>query len=70
MCMSSPNIPPPPPVEPLPAPTVDPAVAVTAARNDQQNRARSAAGSASTIATSPLGDTTQANTTQKKLIGQ
>lgn len=55
------------PAAPPPLPTpVDPAV--KQARNDQKNRAI-IAGANSTTATSAMGDTSQANTGYKTLMG-
>ncbi len=70
MCMSTPKAPTPPPPPPPPpaAPTVD-EVQVTEARDRERRRIRSAEGQKSTMLTSALGDTSQAPTVQKVLLG-
>lgn len=66
MCFApSPPKPPPPPAPP--AKDADPNV--LQARTDQQRRARASQGYGSTIATSPMGDTSSASTAGKVLLG-
>lgn len=70
MCFmsSTPDTPPIPSTVPDPASDVDPGV--KAARKSAQSKARGAAGYTSTILTGAMGDTSQANTTGKALLGQ
>lgn len=62
-----PPLPAPPPPPPTPTPA-DPAVSQAA--SDAMNRAKAAAGYASTILTSPQGVTAPASTASKTLLGQ
>lgn len=70
MCSSSPRVPDPPPPPPPPpaAPTVNEAE-VTAARDRERRRILSSQGMRSTILTGALGDTSNAPTGQKVLLG-
>ncbi|MBS0520522.1 MAG: hypothetical protein JSR90_17635 [Proteobacteria bacterium] len=65
---STPYVPPLPAAPPSPPTTADPAVSKAA--TDAMNRAKAAAGFGSTIATSPQGVATAANTSLKTLLGQ
>jgi len=60
--------PPPPPPPPAPTPTVDDAEVVKS-RDRERRRIALAQGMRSTILTGALGDTTQAPTGQKTLLG-
>lgn len=68
MCMSSPSIPAPPPPKEM-APTKDATAAVTAARDDQKQKAAAALGQQGSIVTSPFGATGTAQTNQNSLLG-
>ena len=65
---AAPYVPPLPAPPPPPPTTADPAVSQAAA--DAMNRAKSAAGYASTILTSPQGVAGPASTAFKTLLGQ
>ena len=68
MCVFGPKPPSvPPPPAPPPTPVDD---AASRARLDQQRRARAAQGYSSTIASSPLGDTSLVRTGRKTLLGE
>ena len=68
MCMSSPSIPAPPPVKEY-ATTKDATAAVTAARQDQKDRAAAALGQQASVQTSPFGAAGTASTNQNSTLG-
>jgi hypothetical protein len=68
MCMSSPSIPAPAPPKEY-AQTKDATAAVTAARDDQKERAAAAMGQQGSVQTSPFGVTDQATTSKNSTLG-
>lgn len=69
MCMgSAPSVPAPPPVKEY-AQTKDATAAVTAARDDQKQKAAAALGQQASVQTSPFGATGTANTNQNSTLG-
>lgn len=71
MCMSSPSTPtPPPPPPPPPEAAKDTDPAIAKARQDERRRAQLAAGRQSTILTGGQGDTSDAKTMKKTLLGE
>ena len=68
MCMSSPSVPSPPPVKQY-AQTKDATAAVTAARDDQKQKAAAALGQQASVMTSPFGAAGSAQTSQSSTLG-
>lgn len=68
MCTSSPSVPAPPPVKEY-AQTKDATAAVTAAREDQKDKAAAALGQQASMVTSPFGAAGTAQTNQKSILG-
>ena len=68
MCVGSkPSVPSAPEIQAAPQ---EQDAAVVSARDDEARRRRAAAGRASTLLTGSQGDTSQANTSNKTLLGQ
>ena len=69
MCMSSPSMPSVPAPTPKPETTKDATAAVTAARDDQKQKAAAALGQQGSVMTSPFGVSSSAVTNQNSLLG-